>query len=176
MQSTYFRYFFPDLQRIGILYSRAHNQEWAQEAIAAGREVGLQMIAVEIERPRDASRALADLLPRIDALWLIPDPVVLSTAQSAQELFDRARAAKKPILTYHAAFVDLGACFVISPDTPTIGRQAALLVKDLAQAKTLPKEFQNPAGSEIVLNLRQAREHGVRVNEDALANVNRIIR
>ena len=176
MQATYFRHFFPDLQRIGILYSRAHNQEWAQGAIDAGREVGLQMIAVEIERPRDASRALADLFPRIDALWLIPDPVVLPNAQAAQDLFNRAQAAKKPILTYSATFVDLGACFVISPDTPTIGRQAAHLVKDLEQATLQPKGFQDPAGSEIVLNLRQARAHGVRVNEDALANVNRIIR
>ena len=63
----------------------------------------------------------------------------------------------------------------VSPDVPTIGRQAAGLAEEIFTGATPAEAFQSPAGSEITVNLTAARRYELELNEDALASVNRII-
>jgi putative tryptophan/tyrosine transport system substrate-binding protein len=176
IQLTYFRFFFPEVKRIGVLYSSQYNQEIFEEAVAAGRDVDIQVVGARIRRTRNLERSLKELLPKVDALWLVSDPLVLATQTSTEEILRQADAAQKPIFTFNPAFVDAGATLAISPDTPTIGRQAATLINELIGSKKLESRFQEPAGSEIILNLRKVNQYGLKLNDDALSSVNRIVR
>jgi len=176
MSLTMFRYLFPEITSIGALYSRRYNKEWMENAIAAGREVGITVVGEPLDGPGDLSRGLEALLPQIDVLWLIPDPVALATREAVDIIFTRAEKGGKPIFAYRDIFVSRGALLAISADTPTMGAQAAALARDLMRNRRIPQRVQSPAGSFITLNQKKLAETDITFNDEALDVVNRIVR
>lgn len=172
VQLTLFRHFFPKLQRVGTVYNPAINKQWFEQAVQAGKEVGVEVIGRTVTRSSQVGAALAELTSHVDALWLTPDPVVLENEAAAQRYFTQADVARKPVFTYSSAFTGLGAALVLAPDMPTIGRQAAGLVQDHASAQAVS----TPAGSEVTLNLKRVQQYGLDFNREALDSVNTIIR
>jgi putative tryptophan/tyrosine transport system substrate-binding protein len=170
-QLTMFRYFFPSVKRLGVLYSSEYNREWMTQAVSAGRDVGVEVTGESVRRSSSVARELRALLPRVDALWITADPVVL-TEETIAEIFRQCHEAKKPVFAYSPAFADLGATLMVSPDFPTIGRQAAGLLQSSEPGGTV----QSPAGSEIILNLRTIKEYALEFNPEALDSVNSVIR
>jgi putative ABC transport system substrate-binding protein len=173
-QLTLFRYFFPGVKRVGVLYSRDYNRQWLAGAVAAGKDVGIEVIGVPVRSSRSVDSGLAELLPKVDALWVASDPVVLADEASVRRLFAAIAAARKPSFTYASAFAEFGPTLIVAPDVPTIGRQAAGILK--ARGNGGAKEVQSPAGSEIILNLGAVRDYGLQLNEEARDSVNRFIR
>ena len=171
-QLTLFREFFPKLQRIGVIYNPAINRLWFQQAVLAGKEVGVEVIGHTVTRSSQVAGELAKLGPKVDALWLASDPVVLESEAAVLLYFARADAAKKPVFTYSPAFTELGATLVLAPDMPTIGRQAAGVVQDHAGSAAVS----TPAGSEVTLNLKRVQQYGMDFNREALDSVNNLIR
>lgn len=172
-QLTLFRYFFPQVKRIGVIYSPEFNREWVREAQDAAERLGVELVAESVRRTSSVPGDLKSLLPKVDALWLTADPTVLSNEATIRDIFQQCQGARKPVFTYSAAYAELGATLMISPDIPTIGRQAAglLLAED-----TGAQPVQSPAGSEITLNLRAVKALGLDLNEEAMDSVNAVIR
>lgn len=173
-QLTMFRYFFPMVKRIGVLYSAQFNKQWMADAVAAGRDVGVEVIGVPVRSASAARSELPKLLPKVDAIWVTSDPVVLADEPAVRALFAALRAAQKPAFTYTTGFAEFNPTLIVAPDQPTIGRQAAGLLKGLHPGAK--KEVQSPAGSEVTLNLRAVKEYGLTLNEEAMDSVNHIIR
>ncbi|GDY21776.1 peptide ABC transporter substrate-binding protein [Verrucomicrobiota bacterium] len=177
-QLTLFRHFFPQLQRVGVVYNPAINKQWFEQAVAAGKEVGVEVIGRIVTRSSQVGSALAELTPKVDALWLTPDPVVLENEVTVKLYFSRADAARKPVFAYSASYVEvdatakLGATLVLAPDVPTTGRQAASIAQDFAGAPAVT----TPAGSEVTLNLKRVQHYGLQFNRDALDSVNNLLR
>ncbi len=175
MQLTMYRYFFPDIKKIGVLYSKDYNKEWFDIAAESAEEMDIDIIGKSVRKPGGIKSALKKLLPKVDALWLIPDPIVISDMDSVKMIFDKSEAAGKPILAYDKSFANLGASFVMSADISTIGKQAAVFVNDIQTGQEISNRIQDPAGSYIILNMKKVREHGIKLNIEALDSVNEII-
>ena len=175
MQITLYRYIFPGLNRIGVLYSPKYNKHWFKEAQTAGKEMGVEIIGRPLSKRRDILPELSRLFKGIDALWLISDPVVMSDKECLKEVFKQCDTNKIPVLSYHNAFVEYGAMVIVSVDNPTTGRQAAAISREVLSKDVVKKKVQLPAGSHIFLNLKKANEYGLKYREMALSNVNRII-
>ncbi len=174
---TLFRYFFPGMKRIGVIYSSEFNRQWVAGAQAAGRDAGVEVVAVSVRTSGSAQRELARLLPQVDALWLAADPVVLANPAVIKALFERCHAAKKPVFAYSPNFLEFNPTLIISVDIPTLGRQAASMIQMIeGQPAGARKEVQTPAGTEVTLNLRAVKEYGLQLNEEALDSVNHILR
>jgi putative ABC transport system substrate-binding protein len=171
-QLTLFRHFFPQVRRIGVVYNRDINKQWFDQAVLAGKEVGVEIFGRTVNRASQVPNALKELAATVDALWLVPDPVVLEDPKAVQRYFDRAAEARKPVFAYSPAYADFGAALILAPDMPTIGRQAAGLVQDFAGAQAVT----HPAGSAVTLNLTRVKECGLELNRDALDSVNHLIR
>ncbi len=176
MQLTMFRYFFPDVKTIGLVYSRAFQKQWVAQAKANAADVGIEVKTTTVGRFRSLERALHKLLPEVDALWLIPDPKVISGVEDIALIFGHCEAQKKPVFACQAAFAERGAAMAISPDVPTIGRQAAAFALDLLADEESEEKSQTPAGSEITINLKTVKACGLELNSAALDSVNRIIK
>jgi len=175
MQITLFRYIFPGLKRIGVLYSSKYNKHWFNEAQKAAKEMGVEIIGRSLSKRRNTLPELSGLLKEVDALWLISDPVVMSDKKTLIEVFKQCDASKIPILSYHDAFAEYGAMVIVSVDNPTTGRQAAAISREVLSKDVVKKKVQLPAGSHIFLNLKKANEYGLKYREMALSAVNRII-
>ncbi|CAM2009995.1 ABC transporter substrate binding protein [Acanthopleuribacter pedis] len=176
VQFYYFRYFFPKVRRVGVLYNRAFNHELVKKAEAAARDVGIELVPLSVTRPRRAISLLEKNAANLDALWLISDPVVFSKKEQVGRLFAIAEAGKLPVFAYSEAFTDQkGVCLVISVDIPTVGRQAAGLIGRVTEDPGMSSRVQSPAGSFITINLKHIKNFGLELNDEALDSVNHII-
>jgi putative ABC transport system substrate-binding protein len=175
MQLMTYRYLFPEMKKIGVLYSERFNKEWLDDALINANDVGIEIVAVPITATSELMPALQKLLPQIDAFWLISDPVVLADRQSVLTIFNLGADHKKPVIAYSDIFANLGATLSLSADIATMGMQAASMVNELQQEKTIPQRIVDPAGSHIILNMRKVKEYGLQLNYEALGSVNQII-
>lgn len=175
MQLMTYRYFFPNLKKIGVVYSENFNKEWLSRALETIKDMGMELVSLPISESAELAPALKKLLPEVDALWLISDPVVLADQESALEIFSQSATMKKPVIAYAEIFSTLGATLVISADISTMGVQAAGLSKDLLEHKEVLQPVIDPAGSYIMLNMKKVKEYGLDLNNEALGSVNQII-
>ena len=176
MQLLMYRYFFPGISKIGLLYSKKYNKEWLKTSVEDAEQVGIEVIGRAIGKPDQVESALEELLPRVDALWLISDPIVISSEKSVEQIFRQSDGMKKPVFAYNEAFAGYGAVMIISADIPTIGRQAAQLALRILAEQEITEKVQNPAGSHIIANMKKTEEYGIELNVEALDSVNRIIK
>ena len=177
-QLTWFKYFFPETQKIGVLYS-SDNQTLINDAITTADKLSLTILAEEINSQSHLIAQAEELLPRVDALWLISDSTVLASTHSVRALFEYTDQHNVPVLSYDAVFVEMGAVLSISADKPTTGRQAALMTEGILRGENTETGGQPsvkpPAGSSITLNMKRVRTYNLKLNEDALDSVNNIM-
>lgn len=175
-QFTTFRHLFPSLHKLGLLYSEKFNEEIARVATRAGKDVGIDVLLQAVHKPSDLDEGLRSVLPRVDALWLISDPTVLSSESSLKRLFDAALKAKVPVIAYDDAFIESGALLAITADLATMGSQAAFMAEQIGSGQTVKRRVMDPAGSEITLNAKVLPAYALSLNKDAVSSVNRLIR
>jgi putative ABC transport system substrate-binding protein len=175
MQLTLFRYIFPAVHRIGVLYSKQYNREWFQDTSTLSGDMEIEIVGKPIHKSMHVISGLKELIRGIDALWLISDPVIMPDKDVIQDIFKACDAGRVPVFTYHEAFADYGAVLIVSVDDPTIGRQAADIAREVLSDEDSQEKVQLPAGSSIILNLRQLSALGLPYNEAALSAVNQII-
>ncbi len=176
IQLMMYRYFFKDVNKIGILYSNTYNKEWFDVAVESAKDVGISIIGKSISKPAKIESALNKLLPKVDALWLIPDPMVIYDIESVNKIFKQCQTSGKPIYTYDKAFAGLGATLIMSADIQTMIRQSAQIVSDIQEDRKIEEKVQNPAGSYIILNMKKVEEYGLNLNIEALDSVNEMVR
>lgn len=174
-QVTLYRYIFPKVRKIGVVYSEEYNGQWIRKARQDVAEMGMEVIGEAVDESKFTISTLKALLPEIDALWLISDPVVMPDKKSLLEIFSASDAEKVPVLTYHPAFSEYGAALVVSVDNPTMGRQAAALAEDVLTNVRMKEKVELPAGSHLIINLKKVKRYGIQFNEMALGSVNQII-
>jgi len=176
MQIMLLRLIFPNIKRIGVLYSRQYNQEWFTKSCEEAEKMGIKIIGRAVLDNSNAMALLKELLNESDIFWLIPDPAIMSDKQTVFEVLKICDSLKIPIFSYNELFTKYGAILSISADDLTIARQAAgIAVEVLEKKRKINEKVQFPAGTHITLNLKKIKEYGLKYSEDALGAVNSII-
>jgi len=173
-QLAWFKYFFPEIKKIGVLYSD-DNQKLIEDARSSAEKLYIQIVTEKVYSQDKLTTHANKLLSEVDALWLISDPSVLASSNNARLLFHNADKKQVPIFAYNSFFVDMGAMLSISADLSTTGRQAAIIVRNVLQEDMKGKSVQFPAGSCITLNLDKVRFYNIELNDSALDSVNEIV-
>ncbi len=171
-----YRFFFPEIDRIGVIYSIRHNKEWFRQALADAKDVNIQLIGFPVKNAGEVEGAVQRLLAKSNALWLIPDPLVLADRKQAEFIFQRSNKERKPVFTYDKIFADFGAAFIVSADIPTIAGQGAVIADNLLEHREVKDKIQKPAGSYIAINHGKIKKYGVKLNVKALSSVNEFLR
>ncbi|MBT6120040.1 hypothetical protein HOH45_01080 [bacterium] len=171
-----FKYLFPDIKTIGMIYSEKFNKEWVQLAVNSAKSMDINLEIISIDEESHALDDLGRISDSIEAFWMIHDPLVLADKETVVGLFSFLNDRQIPVFAYHKAFASLGATLVISPDLPTIARQGAQYTEALLFGSDLSDDaVQIPAGSHLSINLKIVAEYGLNFNEDGLQMVNEII-
>lgn len=171
-----YRSIFPGIKNIGVLYSREFTMQWFLEAEANARELDINLVGQVVSDKRHVGKALEELLEKVHALWLIPDPTVMSDKRSFFDIMEKCDQLKIPVFSYRDAFAFFGATLTVSADEPTIGRQAAGIVMDLISGRELTEKVQSPAGSRITLNLKKVNAYNLDYKPESLGLVNEIMK
>ncbi len=170
-----FRHIFPAIRKIGVMYSKKFNRQWVENARDESKKFGIELIGAQVPDIPPKKAEWIALLSRVDALWLISDPVIIPRKKNLVKLMKLCDHYKMPVFSYNNVFIKYGAVLVITADDATIGRQAAGIAQDVLAGKRKTPNVQFPAGTQVILNLKQAKAYKLAYKEDAFGIINRII-
>ncbi len=163
-----FRTINPKAVRLGTIVSSARAQQRVEEAHKAAEALGLEIVVRKLGASAEVPPAVRDLLSGaqpVDALWLVPDPLV-ADANARRFLMAEAVRVGRPVYGWSSELVAEGALLAHGPDAASVGQSAiAALARILAGQKTeriVPLVPQ----SQVTVNRSLARYLGLKLTPE----------
>ncbi len=150
--------------RVGALVREGSDPSEA-EALRKALEAGGYPISIEgLSTPEELPRALENLLARIDALWLLMDPGLISERQYLDLVLNESLDRKVAVIGLSDEHVRMGALLATSVDYYLEGDHSARLAREILEGAD-PRQIgvQPPENVIWSLNLRVAKEIGLNV-------------
>lgn len=147
----------PHVLKIGIIYDPNRTGRLVAEFRDEAAKLKLEIVAVPVKSQAEALKALKEMPEKVQALWLIRDPTVLTRNFFNQSL--KIQFGKKmPLIAYSPQFVKKGAFISFSAGYPRQGRKAAEIVRAILQGKSISElEVAHPDGA-LTINLNTAEK------------------
>ncbi len=139
----------PGLKRLGVLTAKA-NQPYLAELTAAAKARGLELFTVELRGPQEFPARLRDLAGRVDAFWLLPEPILINKT-SLMVLAEFSCSTKVPFYAPSAGLTELGAAASFAPNFTETGLTAAAELDKALSGQALPATIYVQR-SELTLN------------------------
>ena len=169
-----FRDMLPAARRVGVL-GHAPNPVFAKamldEVLIAGGPTGLEIHpVVMVSGPEEFENAFAKMVQeRADA-------VVVQGSLAVKPLTDMAMKFRLPTASSTRSFVDIGGLMSFGADGPAAFRHGAKFVQRILQGKQ-PKDLplEQPTKFELALNLKTAREIGLKIPEAFVVRADTVV-
>lgn len=155
----------PGLRRLGVVWTSEPVGAYVKELRQAARGAGMELVAERLGGGGDLPETLRRMAGRVDALWLPPDPPLV-TPRTIVTLQDFSRAGKVPFYSPTAWLVERGACASVAASFGEVGRTAASAARRFLSAVE-PGIFY-PGRYEIVVNRKAAEEAGLHIPQEVL--------
>lgn len=152
-------------KRVGVIYDPAKTGAQVREAREAAQRLGITLVLRRADGPREAVRELSTLKGEVDALWLLPDPTVV-TRDTIEAFALFSQQNRVPLVAFAARYLQHGAVAAFEVDPADMGRQAGRMARrilDGASPDTVPPE--HPAKSHLKVNPTTARNLGLALKE-----------
>ena len=165
----------PGLRRLAIMANVGNPGSVLEmgEAQAAARKLGLEVTTSEIRRAEDITPAFEALRDRADALYLCPDPLMITNITRINIL---AVGARLPTMHGVREYVEAGGLIFYGPNFPDLFRRAADYVdKILRGAKPADIPVEQPIKFDLVINLTTAKVLGLKIPESFLLRADEVI-
>jgi putative ABC transport system substrate-binding protein len=168
----------PQAKRVGVIYEPKASAAFLDEALKSAGSLGLTLVARPVADAREVRSALSEISDGIDALWLTPDPRLIS-AEMFNFLLVFTLEHKIALFGFLDSFTQAGALASVAPDYAEIGRRAARMAADLS-AKPPDARVPVPAPTSspgvLSVNVKTARRLGVEVPDSALSKAKQVYR
>src|SRR5262249_44726693 len=143
------------------------------EAEAAARTLGFEAVVSEIRRMEDIAPGFDAFKDRVDALYVVGDPLVATNRTRINIL---ALTARLPTMYIAREFVEAGGLMSYGPNFPDLFRRAGDYVdKILRGAKPAALPVEQATKFDLVINLTPARALGLPVPPTLLARADEVI-
>jgi len=173
-QLRMYKKILPAAKRVGVLYNPKNNQKWIKKAKKIATKLGLEMVAVKVESPRELSSALKSLNHRVDSILAIPDKMVYSSNTAKAVLLFSFRH-RIPFVGLSSAWVKAGALYALDWDYSDLGRQSAnTALKILDGIKPEKIRYDVPAKSVYQLNLKTAKRMKLKINQKIISAAEKV--
>ncbi len=166
----------PAMRRIGLLYSPLSETIFSQ-ARAAADLLDLELVTERIDRPSDFQRAFKRLAGRVDAFWLLNDPVIY-TLDNVDWLEDRCLKEKLLCVGQTQNLARMGLALAVNPDADQIGSQVADMARNILLHGQKPQEIgvMDPIGTQLIVNLKTVKHIELPVSPQVLDMATVVIR
>jgi putative tryptophan/tyrosine transport system substrate-binding protein len=165
----------PGLHRLATLAEAGNPYVKAEvrEVHTAARSLGLEVATFEIQRGEDIAPVFDALKGRVQALYVIPNPLIFVNRMRINTL---ALSARLPTMHVVREYVEAGGLIAYGPNWPHMWRRAADLVdKILRGTKPADIPVDQPTKFDLVINLTTAKALGLTVPDRLLAIANEVI-
>jgi putative ABC transport system substrate-binding protein len=162
----------PHAKRVGVVYNPkdAVSLRLIEQAREDAARVGVALHEAPVEQAARIGDALKALEGKVDALWLIPDPVC-AAPEPSQRVLEFAEKHRLPVLAFAGAFVQRGALVATGVDMAEQGALAAeqvMRILDGEPPESLP--LLTPRRTLTFYNLKTARQLSLTI-PDMLLNL-----
>lgn len=167
----------PRLTRTGVLWDATDQGAAAnfEETEAVARALGVQVQSLEVRSPKDFESAFKVATER-RARGLIVLPGALIGSHRAQ-IVDLATTRRLPTIFADARHVESGGLMSYAPNYPEMFRRVAFYVdKILKGAKPSDLPVEQPTKFELVINLKAAKQIGLKIPPEVLARADKVIK
>jgi putative tryptophan/tyrosine transport system substrate-binding protein len=142
--------------RVAVLYNPEASGRTVEAARSAARRAGIELVPIEVRDLSQFESALAKVDRSFDALWSVPDSVVLSRRLAQQILLHTIRH-QVPLMGLSEQHVKAGALFALVTSHDENGQQAAERVRRVLAGETAGRiPIATPRALEVVFNARTA--------------------
>jgi putative ABC transport system substrate-binding protein len=165
----------PDLRRLAILHNAGNAATSAERAQVeeAARTLSLEVLNSGILRAEDITPAIEALKGRVDAIYVLADPLMNTNRARISAL---ALAAGLPTLSGIREYVEAGVLMSYGPNFPDLFRRTADYVdKILRGAKPADLPVEQPTKFDLVFNLTTSKVLGLKVPETFLVRADEVI-
>ncbi len=162
----------PEMRRVAVVYDARKSAAMIKQASAAARRLGIELIALPVSDQRGAAYAIADVMPKVDAMWMIPDTTVL-TRTTFKQMQRLSLSHGVALIGLAAKYVRAGSLFALSFDSRAMGLQAGDMANRILQGKLLPK-LVSPDVLRFVLNKQTADRLALNLSAGLLKKAARV--
>jgi len=167
----------PKLSRIAVLWDPQNPgsaQQWKESQLPA-RELGLQLHSIEVSSADKFEAAFKEATKaRSAALAIMASPFFYS---NQKQLADLATKNRLPAMYPRGEFVAGGGLMSYGSDRAESFRRAAIFVdKILKGTKPADIPVEQPTKFELVINLKSAKQIGLKIPPNVLARADKVIR
>jgi putative tryptophan/tyrosine transport system substrate-binding protein len=165
----------PGLHRLAIMANSSNPSAGLdmREAQATAGTLGLESVTSEIRRPEDIAPAFDALKGRVEALYVVNDPLVNTNRVRMNTL---ALAARLPAIYGFREFVEAGGLMSYGPNySDLFPRAAGYVDKILRGAKPADLPVEQPTKFDFVINLTTAKALNLGVPPTLLALADEVI-
>jgi hypothetical protein len=169
-----FRDLQPGLRRLAVPWRARTVGRELEDAVEEVRRFGVQMILVQVPDDDAAPDRLRGLPSSVDALWLVPDPLLVNeyTFSLCREF---AISKSIPFYAPTAGLVEKGAVAAVAASFEELGRTAAGVAKAALGGEPIPG-LVHARVSVVAVNLAAAARAGIAVPDDMLRRAGRVVR
>lgn len=165
---------FPRLSRVAVLWDPVTHERQPKAVEAAARTLGLQ---VQVHRAKSAGELEgafdAAVAARAEAVLVLVSPML---GGNRADLARLAAQRRMPVMYYSQAFTEAGGLIAYGPSFEEQWRLVAIAIdKILKGARAAELPVQQPTKFELDVNLRVAREIGVKIPQSILFRADRVI-
>jgi putative tryptophan/tyrosine transport system substrate-binding protein len=165
----------PGLGRLAIMTNVGNPASVLEmgETQAAARKLGLEVTTSEIRRAEEIAPAFEALRHRADALYLCPDPLMITNRTRINIL---AVGARLPTMHGLREYVESGGLMFYGPNIPDQYRRVADIVDKILRG-TKPSEIpvEQPTKFDLVVNITTAKAIGLTIPESFLLRADEVI-
>lgn len=161
----------PKVKRVGVVFDPAQSKVLVDEYTQAATALGLELSSYAVGSRQEVVGAVRSLLPKVDALLLVPDTTVLG-ADSFKFIVQSALEAKVPVLGFSEATVRSGAVLGLEASWSEAGQRLGELARKAA-ANDGPQPLESVEGS-LFINARIAAQLELDVGEDLKASAAKV--
>lgn len=160
--------FSPKVKRIGLLYGPDSTGLLAQARKEAAI-LGLELVAVPIERSKDFQRGFKKITGQVDAFWVLNDPI-LYTLENLDWLEYRCLKDKLLCVGQSQNLARMGLTLTVNPDVEQLSTQAAAIAQNILLRGQKPHDIQvmEPLSTQLLVNLKTADLIGLTITPQAL--------
>lgn len=165
----------PSLRRLGVIFNAGSVGTTAETRAfeETARKLNLEVSVQGIRGADDIAPAFEALKGRVDALDVVPDPLVQS---QRNRITATALTARLPAIYGTREFADAGGLISFGPSLPDLYRRAAALVdKILRGTKPADIPVEQPTKFELVVNSKTATALGLAIPATLLARADEVI-
>ncbi|MDQ6974563.1 MAG: ABC transporter substrate binding protein, partial [Mariprofundaceae bacterium] len=159
----------PTIQDMAVVYNPKKSKAMVEQAKVAAKHLGIHFIAIPASNQKDAAAGVAEVMPKVDAMWMIPDVTVL-TSTTWKQMLHLSLKHSVALIGLAPKYVRSGCLFALSFDSYSIGAQAADMARRLLAGKKVPLQT-SPNIAHFTLNQHTAKQLGLYLSPSLLKQV-----